>query len=98
MGPRLAKQLCSCRKLSTSRIDTGLPCQHPFTLQAPVLLLLCLQAKMTPKAFIHKIHEICRADLQNIVLPEVCRSVLGGAQQAQLHALLRGVAAHAGFM
>ena len=30
-----------------------------------------VQAKMTPKAFIHKIHEICRADLQNIVLPEV---------------------------
>ena len=26
---------------------------------------------MTPKAFIHKIHEICRADLQHVVLPEV---------------------------
>ena len=26
---------------------------------------------MTPKAFIHKIHEICRRDLQHIVLPEV---------------------------
>lgn len=71
MGPRLAKQLCSCCKLSISRIDTGLPCHHPLTLQAPVLPSLCPQAKMTPKAFIHKIHEICRADLQNIVLPEV---------------------------
>lgn len=26
---------------------------------------------MTPKAFIHNIHEICRSDLQHIVLPEV---------------------------
>jgi hypothetical protein len=33
--------------------------------------LLRPQAKMTPKAFIHKIHEICCADLQHVVLPEV---------------------------
>ena len=26
---------------------------------------------MTPKAFIHNIHDICRSDLQHIVLPEV---------------------------
>ena len=38
---------------------------------------VCLpaQTKMTPKAFIHRIHEICRANLQHVVLPEV-----GGAR------------------
>jgi hypothetical protein len=30
-----------------------------------------LQAKMTPKAFIHNIQDICRSQLQHIVLPEV---------------------------
>lgn len=27
--------------------------------------------KLTPKRFINNIHEICRSNLQNIVLPEV---------------------------
>lgn len=29
------------------------------------------QAKMTPKAFIHNIQDICRSQMQHIVLPEV---------------------------
>ena len=28
--------------------------------------------KLTPKAFAHSVHQICRSSLQNIVLPEVC--------------------------
>lgn len=43
-----------------------------------------LQAKMTPKAFIHNIHEICRADLQHIVLPEVSAVGLMGWSAALL--------------
>lgn len=45
---------------------------------------------MTPKAFIHKIHEICRADLQNIVLPEVRGARLNGADLLLLIACLGG--------
>lgn len=43
----------------------------PAWLAPPLPPLPAAQAKMTPKAFIHKIHEICRSDLQHIVLPEV---------------------------
>ncbi|PRW56388.1 phosphate acetyltransferase isoform A [Chlorella sorokiniana] len=53
-------------------------------------LALPKQAKMTPKAFIHKIHEICRADLQNIVLPESAdRRVLAAAAEIVKKGLAR---------
>lgn len=71
-------------------LDAGPP-THPHT-HPPLLqyidanaiagqLALPKQAKMTPKAFIHNIHQICKSDLQNIVLPEVggCAGVLGSA-------------------
>ncbi|KAL4444345.1 hypothetical protein ABPG75_012082 [Micractinium tetrahymenae] len=53
-------------------------------------LALPKQAKMTPKAFIHKIHEICRSDLQHIVLPESAdRRVLAAAAEIVKKGLAR---------
>ena len=47
------------------------PCQSTCTACTALSCMYRLQAKMTPKAFIHNIHEICRSELQHIVLPEV---------------------------
>ena len=57
-----------------------------------------LQAKMTPKAFIHNIHEICRADLQHIVLPEVSGCGLAWRKETKKrYALGRGLRKPAGY-
>jgi len=53
-------------------------------------LALPKQAKLTPKNFIHRIHEICRADKQHIVLPEATdRRVLAAASEASSRNIAR---------
>ncbi|PSC72597.1 phosphate acetyltransferase [Micractinium conductrix] len=53
-------------------------------------LALPKATKMTPKAFIHRIHEICRANLQHVVLPESAdRRVLAAASEIVKKGLAR---------
>ena len=48
------------------------------------------QAKLTPKNFIHRIHEICRSDRQHVILPEALdRRVLSAACEASHRGLAR---------
>jgi hypothetical protein len=74
-----------------------------YGLYCPMYCMYCLpcpalQAKMTPKAFIHNIHEICRADLQHIVLPEVSGCGLAWRKETKKrYALGRGLRKPAGY-
>lgn len=53
-------------------------------------LALPKQARLTPKNFIHRIHEICKANQQHIVLPEATdRRVLAAACEATSRGLAR---------
>lgn len=53
-------------------------------------LALPKQAKLTPKNFIHRMHEICKADKQHIVLPEATdRRVLAAACEASSRGIAR---------
>jgi phosphate acetyltransferase len=53
-------------------------------------LALPKQAKLTPKNFIHRIHELCKAEKQHIVLPEATdRRVLAAASEATSRGIAR---------